>query len=101
MSRQREGLIDNLDDELKNKLENAEDDSFTQCYNKELRVSKDEIPIVLIELNDAAYNYLKKEHYDKALTLLQKSHGILEVIDLDQNPRDRNLALVTFQNMAM
>lgn len=51
--------MDNLDDELKNKLENAEDDSFTQWYNKELRVSKDEIPIVLIELNDAAYNYLK------------------------------------------
>ena len=36
-----------------------EDDSFSQWYNKELRVSKDEIPIVLIELNDAAYNYLK------------------------------------------
>lgn len=97
----KEGFIDNLDDELKSKTDNAEDDSFTQWYNKELRVSKDEIPIVLIELNDAAYNYLKKEHYEKALTLLQKSHGILEVIDIDQNPRDRNLALITFQNMSM
>ena len=97
----KEGFIDNLDDELKSKTDNAEDDSFTQWYNKELRVSKDEIPIVLIELNDAAYNYLKKEHYEKALTLLQKSHGILEVIDIDQNPRDHNLALITFQNMSM
>jgi hypothetical protein len=35
------------------------------------------------------------------LTLLQKSHGILEVINLNQNRRDKNLAVVTFQNMAM
>lgn len=54
-----EGQMDNLDEELKAKAENAEEDSFAQCYNKELRVSKDEIPIVLMELNDAAYNYLK------------------------------------------
>lgn len=54
-----------------------------------------------MELNDAAYNYLKKEYYDKALTLLQKSHGILEVINLNQNKRDNNLAAITFQNMAM
>lgn len=44
---------------------------------------------------------LNKEHYDKALILLQKSHGILEVINLEQNKRDKNMALVTFQNMAM
>ena len=44
---------------------------------------------------------LSKEHYDKALILLQKSHGILEVVNLEMNVRDRNLALVTFQNMAM
>jgi hypothetical protein len=42
-----------------------------------------------------------KEHYDKALTLLQKSHGILEVVDFEQNRRDKNLAVITFQNMAM
>lgn len=94
-------FVDNLDDELKARLEMVEDDSFTQWYNKELRVSKDEIPIVLVELNDAAYNYLKKEHFDKALTLLQKSQGILEVINLDNHPLDQNLALVTYQNMAM
>lgn len=44
---------------------------------------------------------LNKEHYDKALTLLQKSHGILEVMNLEQNKRDKNMALITFQNMAM
>lgn len=90
-----------MDEDLRSRVDPTEDDSFTQCYNKELRVSKDEIPIVLMELNDAAYNYLKKEHYDKALTLLQKSHGILEVMNLDQNKRDKSLALITFQNMAM
>ena len=42
-----------------------------------------------------------KEHYDKALILLQKSHGILEVMNLEQNKRDKSMALVTFQNMAM
>lgn len=94
-------LQDGLEDELRARIADSEEDSFSQCYNKELRVSKDEIPIVLMELNDAAYNYLKKEHYEKALTLLQKSHGILEVINLDQNKRDKNLAVITFQNMAM
>lgn len=59
MARTRDNFVENLDDELKTKADNAEDDSFTQCYNKELRVSKDEIPIVLLELNDAAFNYLK------------------------------------------
>jgi hypothetical protein len=54
-----ENQMDNLDEELKSRVDNAEEDSFTQWYNKELRVSKDEIPIVLMELNDAAHNYLK------------------------------------------
>lgn len=31
-----------------------ENDTFNKHYNKELRVSKDEIPIVLAELNDSA-----------------------------------------------
>jgi hypothetical protein len=44
---------------------------------------------------------LNKDHFDKALTLLHKSHGILEVINLEQNKRDKNMAVVTFQNMAM
>jgi hypothetical protein len=32
----------------------SENDTFNKHYNKELRVSKDEIPIVLGELNDSA-----------------------------------------------
>lgn len=31
-----------------------ENDTFNKHYNKELRVSKDEIPIVLAELNDSS-----------------------------------------------
>ena len=36
-------------------------DSFNKHYNKELRVSKDEIPIVMAELNDSAYRFIKRE----------------------------------------
>ena len=32
-----------------------DNETFNRHYNKELRVSKDEIPIVLTELNDSAY----------------------------------------------
>ena len=38
-----------------------ENDTFNKHYNKELRVSKDEIPIVLAELNDSAYRFIKRE----------------------------------------
>lgn len=40
---------------------NAENDFFNKHYNKELRVSKDEIPIVLAELNESAIAFIKKE----------------------------------------
>ena len=49
---------------------NTESDSFNRHYNKELRVSKDEIPIVMAELNDSAYQFIKKEQYERALNLL-------------------------------
>jgi len=38
-----------------------ENDTFNKHYNKELRVSKDEIPIVLAELNDSAISFIKRE----------------------------------------
>jgi hypothetical protein len=38
-----------------------ENDTFNKHYNKELRVSKDEIPIVLSELNDNAIQFIKRE----------------------------------------
>lgn len=52
-------IPDAFEDELRARIAESDEDSFSQCYNKELRVSKDEIPIVLMELNDAAHNYLK------------------------------------------
>ena len=49
---------------------NAENDFFNKHYNKELRVSKDEIPIVLAELNESAIAFIKKDQYERALNLL-------------------------------
>ena len=40
---------------------NNDNDTFNKHYNKELRVSKDEIPIVMAELNDSAYRFMKRE----------------------------------------
>ena len=40
---------------------NNDNDTFNKHYNKELRVSKDEIPIVMAELNDSAYRFIKRE----------------------------------------
>jgi hypothetical protein len=48
----------------------VENDLFNKHYNKELRVSKDEIPIVLAELNESATAFIKKDQFEKALNLL-------------------------------
>ena len=56
-----------------------ESDSFYKYYNKEIKVNQEEIPIVLYELVDAAYNYIQRESYEKALILLQKTEGVLDV----------------------
>lgn len=50
-------------------------------YNKEIKVNQDEIPIILAELTDAAYNFISRENFEKALILLQKTEGVLEVSD--------------------
>lgn len=50
-------------------------------YNKEIKVNQDEIPIILAELTDAAFNFIQRENYEKALILLQKTEGVLEVSD--------------------
>ena len=44
-------------------------------------MSKDEIPIVLAELNESAHAFIKKEQYERALNLLQKAYGIMDAID--------------------
>lgn len=56
-----------------------ESDSFYKMYNKEIKVNQDEIPIILAELTDAAFNFITRENYEKALILLQKTEGVLEV----------------------
>ena len=48
-------------------------------YNKEIKVNQDEIPIILAELTDAAFNFITRENFEKALILLQKTEGVLEV----------------------
>jgi hypothetical protein len=49
------------DDNPVAQVQNIENDLFNKHYNKELRVSKDEIPIVLAELNESATSFIKKE----------------------------------------
>lgn len=80
---------------------NGENDTFNKHYNKELRVSKDEIPIVLAELNDSAYRFIKREQYERALNLLQKAYGIMDVIDFKSCRRDKFHLFVMFHNMAL
>ena len=45
-------------------------------------MSEDEIPMVLLELNESALIYIQKEQFENALLLLQKAHGVLDVVDL-------------------
>jgi hypothetical protein len=79
----------------------GENDSFNRHYNKELKVSKDEIPIVLSELNDSAYQFIKREEYERALNLLQKAYGIMDVIDFSTCRRDKYQIFIMFHNMAL
>lgn len=64
-------------------------------------MNQEEIPIVLYELVDAAYNYIQRESYEKALILLQKTENVLEVVSLESSKRDKYIAYTTFHNMAM
>jgi len=61
----------------------------------------DEIPIVLLELNESALAYITREQYEKALLLLQKAHGVLDVVDLSGSKRDSMIAIELFLNMAL
>ena len=69
--------------------------------DRELKVSEDEIPMVLLELNESALIYIQKEQFENALLLLQKAHGVLDVVDLTRSNRDQYIALQVFYNMAM
>ena len=80
---------------------NSENDLFNKHYNKELRVSKDEIPIVLAELNKSATAFIKKDQFEKALNLLQKAYGIMDAIDFSGCRRDLYHLFIMFHNMAL
>ena len=64
-------------------------------------MNQDEIPLLLMELTDIAYKFIKKDQYEKAYVLLQKTESVLEVVNLDHSKRDRYFAYVTYHNMAM
>lgn len=80
---------------------NAEASLFNKHYNKELKLCEDEIPMVLCELNESAMAYLGRDQFDNALLLLQKAHGVLDVVDLSGSRRDQFIAFQLFHNMAM
>lgn len=61
----------------------------------------EEIPLVLLELNESALIYIQKEQFENALLLLQKAHGVLDVVDLSRCVRDHQITLQVFYNMAM
>jgi hypothetical protein len=42
-------------------MSSQESDSFFKMYNREIKVNQDEIPIILAELTDAAYNFIQRE----------------------------------------
>lgn len=94
------GVTDQKKNEENKNTTPESDPSFQKHYNKELRVSQDEVPIVLNELNDSALKYIVREQYEKALVLFQKAHGIINVISLDHCRRDQHIAFVIFHNMA-
>jgi hypothetical protein len=78
-----------------------ENDSFHRLYNKEIKVNQDEIPLLLLELTDIAYKFIKKDQFEKAYVLLQKTESVLEVVNLEHSKRDRYFAYITYHNMAM
>lgn len=80
---------------------NQENELFNKHYNKEIKVSKEEIPMVMAELNESAFQFIKKEQYEKALNLLQKAYGIMDAIDFSSCRRDMYHSFVMFHNMAL
>lgn len=48
---------------------------------------------MLLELNESALVYIQKEQFENALLLLQKAHGVLDVVDVTKSRRDSMIAL--------
>jgi hypothetical protein len=64
-------------------------------------VAKEDLPQVITELNEVAYLFIKELDYDRALFLLKKAHGLIDVTDLKNCKRDQFNFFVTFHNMAL
>ncbi len=71
-----------------------------QCFEK-FNPLIDEIPIVLLELNESALAFITRDQFEKALLLLQKAHGVLDVVDISNCKRDQMIAIEIFYNMAL
>lgn len=41
-----------------------------------------------MELNESAVAFIGREQFEKALLLLQKAHGVIDVVDLTTSKRD-------------
>ncbi len=78
-------------------------DQFSKHYNRELKVTEEEIPLILVELCQSAIQLINREQFEQALTLLQKAHGVLDVVDLSssRSSHDEAHALALFYNMGL
>lgn len=54
-----------------------------------------------MELTESALAFISRDSYEKALLLLQKAHGVLDVVDITASKRDQMIAIEIFYNMAM
>lgn len=56
---------------------------------------------MLLELNESALAFITREQFEKALLLLQKAHGVIDVVDISKSRRDQMIAIEIFYNMAL
>ena len=82
-------------------MKQAEEAYFQKHYNKPLNVNKDDLPSVISELNEVAYLFIKESDFERALFLLKKAHGLIDVTDLRNCKRDQFNFFVVFHNMAV
>ena len=52
-------------------------------------------------MNESALAFITREQFEKALLLLQKAHGVLDVVDVSLSKRDQMIAIEIFYNMAL
>ena len=71
-------------------------------------VTSDEIPLVMSEFIENATRMLQQpskpgdnKRYERALILMQKAHGIMNVISLNNCSKDGYFGFIVFVNMAV